>query len=199
VIPSIEIFTKIGNDLHENYLDNGHKWVGFNENSLTNDHKELKNITINNHTYWINSTDSNPECKPECYLNCQVHFPDPTEQKFCVINVCKCVLKDNINLPLTYSLVNYSMLALNIEKETSQPNIPVNEIFITPGSNQNVIEKEKEDRHLYNILMIILLIFLVPALIYFTYEMYKNYDIADQQFYDIHSINNDQYSLIETQ
>jgi hypothetical protein len=167
---------------------------------MTNDHyRELKNITINNHTYWINSTDSNPECKPECYLNCQVHFPDPTEQKFCLINVCKCVLIENTNVILTNSGVNYSMLALNIEKENSQPHINEQENFITPGSKENVIEKEKEDRHRFNILMIILLIFLVPSLIYFSYEMYKNYDIADLQFYDIQSLNNDQYSLIETQ
>ena len=34
-------------------------------------------------------------CKAECYLNCQMHFPDILEQRFCISNVCHCVIITN--------------------------------------------------------------------------------------------------------
>lgn len=43
-----------------------------------------------NHTFAINTTNMNLECTPECYLNCQVQFPDMIMEKYCIINVCKC-------------------------------------------------------------------------------------------------------------
>ena len=48
-------------------------------------------VTVSsNHTIQINTTNMDPLCTPECYLNCQAHFLDITEQKYCIINVCKC-------------------------------------------------------------------------------------------------------------
>lgn len=62
-----------------------------------------------NHTIQINTTNMNPECTPECYLNCQVHFTELLEEKYCIINVCKCevinegttIVHNNLNQPLT--------------------------------------------------------------------------------------------------
>ena len=62
-----------------------------------------------NHTIQINTTNMNPECTPECYLNCQVHFTELLEEKYCIINVCKCEVinegttidHNNLNQPLT--------------------------------------------------------------------------------------------------
>jgi hypothetical protein len=182
--------------MNENFIEIPLKLIALNEKSAINEFKGLTNITIDNHTYSINSTDNNPECKYECYLNCQVHFPDPTEQKFCLINICKCVLIENLNLsPINPGI---SMLALNTVTEKNGIHCIEQQKLVTPGWKENVIEKEKEDRYRFQILMIILLIFLIPSLIYFSYEMYKYYDIAYQHFYHIQSVNNDQYSLIET-
>jgi hypothetical protein len=53
--------------------------------------KNTMNITLDNYTYTINTTGmDNTTCQPECYLNCEMMFPDPTENKYCLINVCKC-------------------------------------------------------------------------------------------------------------
>lgn len=48
-------------------------------------------VTVSsNHTIQINTKNMDPLCTPECYLNCQAHFLGITEQKYCIINVCKC-------------------------------------------------------------------------------------------------------------
>jgi hypothetical protein len=48
-------------------------------------------------TYEITNPLNDTRCKAECWVNCQVHFPDITEQKFCILNVCHCQILDNPN------------------------------------------------------------------------------------------------------
>lgn len=62
----------------------------FGSSTIINASK-LKCLNNTNFTICINITENNNEtCVPECYLNCQIHFPDELEQKFCLLNVCKC-------------------------------------------------------------------------------------------------------------
>ncbi len=42
------------------------------------------------------SNSNNETCIPECYLNCQIHFLEELEQKFCLINVCECDISEEI-------------------------------------------------------------------------------------------------------
>ena len=55
--------------------------------------KDMLSNTISvtsNYTFHINTTNMNKKCTPECYINCQVQFEDIIEEKYCIINVCKC-------------------------------------------------------------------------------------------------------------
>ena len=55
--------------------------------------KDMFSNTISvtsNYTFHINTTNMNKKCTPECYINCQVQFEDIIEEKYCIINVCKC-------------------------------------------------------------------------------------------------------------
>lgn len=57
----------------------------------------MKCLNNTNFTICINiTTNNNENCIPECYLNCQVHFQDKIEQKFCLLNVCKCEIIEEI-------------------------------------------------------------------------------------------------------
>jgi hypothetical protein len=59
--------------------------------SIIINESKLKCLNNTNFTICINISENNNEtCIPECYLNCQVHFLDELEQKFCLLNVCKC-------------------------------------------------------------------------------------------------------------
>ena len=62
---------------------------------------------------------------------------------------------------------------INDNDEIQNPNSSIQR-----NSSQNVIDKEKEDRHRFNILLIILFIFLIPSLLYFSFQMFKNFEIA---------------------
>ena len=59
--------------------------------------KDILSDTISltsNHTFHINTTNMNKKCTPECYINWQVQFEDIIEEKYCIINVCKCDIVD---------------------------------------------------------------------------------------------------------
>jgi hypothetical protein len=51
-------------------------------------------ITPDNSTYEITNPGNDTRCTAECWINCQVHFPDITEQKFCILNVCHCQIRE---------------------------------------------------------------------------------------------------------
>ena len=69
-----------------------------NDNPNTNTSPHV--TVVSNYTIKINTTNMAPECTPECYLNCQVHFSDLTEEKYCIMNVCKCsIIEDSKTKP----------------------------------------------------------------------------------------------------
>jgi hypothetical protein len=71
-----------------------------NPNTNTNTNSSPHVTVVSNYTIKINTTNMAPECTPECYLNCQVHFSDLTEEKYCIMNVCKCsIIEDSKTKP----------------------------------------------------------------------------------------------------
>jgi len=42
----------------------------------------------------VNTTNMSPDCNVECYTGCRALFPEYIEQKYCIINVCKCQIID---------------------------------------------------------------------------------------------------------
>ena len=84
----------------------------------------IKCLNNTNFTICFKNPTTNEFCIPECYLNCQVHFPVELEQKFCLLNVCKCEIYQEIKIiptPLidstnTSKIVNKSDNSTNINK-----------------------------------------------------------------------------------
>lgn len=68
------------------------------------------NNTINSNltsNYNITNPNNDTHCKPECYVNCQEHFPNVIEQKYCIENVCHCVVVDESSTTVnTTSLIS---------------------------------------------------------------------------------------------
>ena len=124
-----------------------------------NDGRQDFNVTLDNTTYSINSTTNNTQCIPECYLNCKQHFPDPLEEKYCIINVCKCDLITNIPSSNTTGI----LMLVN----SNNTNSGLDPLL------QNYKLNEQVERHKYYILMFILLSIFIPLLIYLFYQMQK--------------------------
>jgi hypothetical protein len=88
---------------------------------------------MTNGSITVNTTNMAPDCNLECYTGCRVLFPEYIEQKYCIINVCKCQiiekgeipgnLNNNITRNSSIQIVNsdinkYSAVAyLNIDKK----------------------------------------------------------------------------------
>jgi hypothetical protein len=66
-----------------------------------NNDTDINNSTINSNytdSYNITNPLNDTRCKAECYVNCQVHFPNEIEQKYCIENVCHCVIENGSSL-----------------------------------------------------------------------------------------------------
>ena len=65
-----------------------------NPNIINIPYKKNKVITVDN---------SNPQCIPECYINCETQFVIEEKIRYCIVNMCKCIeinsdlLKKNTN------------------------------------------------------------------------------------------------------
>ena len=59
-----------------------------------------KSNMMTNGSIIVNTTNMFPQCNLECYTGCRVLFPEYIEQKYCIINVCKCkIIEKDFNLP----------------------------------------------------------------------------------------------------
>ena len=66
----------------------------------------------------------NEKCTPECYLNCQTHFIDVIQEKYCIINVCNCeIINENKNI-----LQNNLKFLIEIDNNNNNKNNNNNEI-----------------------------------------------------------------------
>ena len=73
--------------------------VGNENNPITNQQNSIS-IIMTNGTITVNTTNMDPQCNIECYTGCRVLFPEFIEQKYCIINVCKCqIIEKEVQLP----------------------------------------------------------------------------------------------------
>jgi hypothetical protein len=137
---------------------------------------DSNNTTVNqNHTYTIiNATVNDTECKPECYLNCQAQFPDITEQKYCIINVCHC------------QIIESNFLLQKKEVDTADLN---NKIVVVTGSS-NYVTKDNEKNDYYAIVCLVGIPFLL-IIIFLGVGMY-----LDKNGTDISQLPSDGYILL---
>jgi hypothetical protein len=90
--------TSVTDSIYNDNLNNNNGINSMN-NTITPNPTPIPNASTNstapinnNPDYEITNPLSDVRCKAECWVNCQVHFPDMTEQKFCIKNVCHCVI-----------------------------------------------------------------------------------------------------------
>ena len=73
---------------------------GGNENISPNVQQNSISIIMTNGTITVNTTNMDPQCNVECYTGCRILFPEFIEQKYCIINVCKCrIIEKEVKLP----------------------------------------------------------------------------------------------------
>ena len=94
---------------------------------------------MTNGSITVNTTNMSPDCNIECYTGCRVLFPEYIEQKYCIINVCKCQIiekgdvlnninnnSNNSSIQIVHSDINkYSSityLSLNLDKKQLNKN-----------------------------------------------------------------------------
>lgn len=99
-----------------------------------------KCLNNTNFTICFNITKSNCDtCAPECYLNCQMHFTSEIEQKYCLLNVCKCdIFKETVK----NNQINAPQTIQNI------PEIQTNQT-ITNLTNTTVVEEKQANGIIY--------------------------------------------------
>lgn len=121
---------------------------------------EESNITVSsNHSVQINSTDMDPSCTPECYLNCQYHFQNLVEMKYCIINVCKCQIISE--QPSTSSIKQVP--------EPTKSNSNITTKFIKKEILGGFIEEDRETSYLSAGLYAIIIIFSLYELFAFNF------------------------------
>ena len=111
-----KIFPSIGGDIINPYIK---------VNNNNKKYLEPKPIIVsNNYSFQINTTNMNEKCTPECYLNCQTHFIDVIQEKYCIINVCNCeIINENKNI-----LQNNLKFLIEIDNNNNNKNNNNNEI-----------------------------------------------------------------------
>jgi hypothetical protein len=168
------------------------------------------NVTIDNHTYWIHPTGNTTDCIPECYLNCQVHFPDSTELKYCILNVCHC---DLVEEGTSGEIVSGVPSEQSGQPGLDQPadilppprtvlsllenpnNIESSSTTITTSSVPDYKFDEHKERRNYYILMLLLFLIMIPLMVYYTIQLFKYWDKSDELGYEFPYVVND-YMLI---
>ena len=72
---------------------------------------------MTNNTIVINMTNKDPQCTLECYTGCRVLFPEFIQQKYCIINICKCEIIENVNgLNYNFNITNVFYNATEVEE-----------------------------------------------------------------------------------
>ena len=138
---------------------------------LSQKNKNMKDMFSNtisvtsNYTFHINTTNMNKKCTPECYINCQVQFLDLIQEKFCIINVCKCDIIDEKT-----SISNYK----GKKKGKSYFGFFLQTDF---ENNNNSVIYNKDGIIFENWVYILFIFFLIYEYVvynYFTFESTKN-------------------------
>lgn len=172
--------------------------------------QQYNNVTIDNQTYSIHPAGNSTDCIPECYLNCQVHFPASLELKYCLLNVCHCTLIEEGRSPEIISPIDNTNPGL--ERPTLLPPntvISLNQFIEKPTEGtestespyiaSKIIPKYKFDEHTerrnYYILMLLLFLIIIPLMVYYTIQLIKYWDKSEELGYEFPYAIND-YMLI---
>jgi hypothetical protein len=154
-------------------------------NTNTNPYTNI-NTTQSNYTFEINKTANNSDCVPECTLNCQMHFVDPTEQKYCLINVCHCeLIETNTNTNTNTNINNINtaglkLVGLNILlDETVNSNRSADNLPEYSMNESQQVEKEN-----FYILVIFLFVIFIPLWVYSLVRMLQNIDKSEMVCYE---------------
>jgi hypothetical protein len=159
-----------------------------NKNPYTNTNTNT-NTTQSNYTFEINKTANNSDCVPECTLNCQMHFVDPTEQKYCLINVCHCELIEtntntntniNTNTNTNINTAGLKLVGLNIlVDETVNSNRSADHL-----PEYNINESQQVEKENFHILVIFLFVIFIPLWVYSLLRMLQNIDKSEMVCYE---------------
>ena len=160
-----------------------------NKNSSQTPTKHKKDSTskiMTNGSITVNTTNMDPQCNLECYTGCRVLFPEFVEQKYCIINVCKCqIIEKEVTLP--ENVKNNSANAQRINSEMHKYSTTAfinleNKYKNTLNINDNL--KNKESTNFYWIFYLLIFAFS------FGYEYYiLNYISEKNDFSIVNWIN----------
>ena len=175
--------------------------VGNENNPITNQQNSIS-IIMTNGTITVNTTNMDPQCNIECYTGCRILFPEFIEQKYCIINVCKCqIIEKEVQLP--ENINNYTNNSNSIDVMSSEIHKYSTTAFIgidKNNINENLYEKFKNDKNNYYWLFYLLIFFVSFGYEYFicNYISEKNeFSLVDwlntknESQYKKYRINND--------
>ena len=124
---------------------------------------------MTNGTITVNTTNMDPQCNIECYTGCRILFPEFIEQKYCIINVCKCqIIEKEVQLP--ENINNYTNNSNSIDVMSSEIHKYSTTAFIgidKSNINENLNEKFKNDTNNYYWLFYLLIFFVSFGYEYF--------------------------------
>ena len=114
---------------------------------------------MTNGSITVNTTNMSPDCNLECYTGCRVLFPEFIEQKYCIINVCKCqIIEKAETTPVTINNItnNSSMKIMNSNMDINK----YSSVAYLSLDNKNLnFEFKNEKNNFYWIFYLMILIF----------------------------------------
>ena len=159
--------------------------VGNQNNSQISIKNQTNSISIimTNGSITVNTSNMDPKCNVECYTGCRVLFPEFIEQKYCIINVCKCQIIDKeVILPenVKNNSVNSQIIKSEMHKYSTTAFIDLDNKFkINIHDNFN-----NKENHFYWIFYVLILI------VSFGYEYYIwNYIAEENEFSLVNWLN----------
>ena len=139
--------------------------IGNTNNSQTSITTQQNNPPeiMTNGSITVNTTNMSPDCNLECYTGCRVLFPEFIEQKYCIINVCKCQIiekaetaPENINNNINNTTNNSSMKIMNSNMDINK----YSSVAYLSLDNKNLnFEFKNEKNNFYWIFYLMILIF----------------------------------------
>ena len=128
-----------------------------------------------------------PQCNLECYTGCRVLFPEFVEQKYCIINVCRCqIIEKEVILPenVKNNSANAQIINSEMHKYSTTAFINLDNKYKNNDANINDYIKNNENNYYYWIFYLLILV------ISFGYEYYIwNYISEKNDFSIVNWIN----------
>jgi len=136
--------------------------VGNQNNSIISSKNNNNSIStiMTNGSITVNTTNMDPQCNLECYTGCLIYFPELINQKYCIINVCKCqIIEKEVILPdnIKNNSQNADIINSEIHKYSTTAFINLNNKYKNSlNLNDNL---KNEDNYYYWIFYILVFIF----------------------------------------